>query len=153
MKGHKRGYVCVVCGQYNELKGNEQKNRKMCKKCQEKRKRDNKNKSRLKRYYREKMIRYFHNSLDLDWLEGHQQESLSCSKEQVQHIINKIVKCKYCVTLSYTLSNYKGYHVEFYCTKQCDLCRLQFDDIRRYEEDLNRLPQFRNLIFDVKHGY
>ena len=99
------------------------------------------------------MIKYYFSSLDLDWQIPQQDISLSCSKELAEKIINKIVKCKYCVIASKSLSNYKGYHIEFYCTKKCDLCRLQFDDIRRYEEDLNRLEVFRNLIFDVKRGY
>jgi hypothetical protein len=99
------------------------------------------------------MIKYFFSSLDLDWQIPQQNESLSCSKELADKIINKISKCNYCVIISKKLSNYKGWHIEFYCTRNCDLCRLQFDDIRRYEEDLNRLDVFKNLIFDIKHGY
>ena len=99
------------------------------------------------------MIKYYFSSLDLDWEIPHQDKSLSCSGELADKILNKISKCDYCVILSKKLSNYKGYHIEMYCTKKCDLCRLQFDDIRRYEEDQNRLEVFRDLIFDVKHGY
>ena len=99
------------------------------------------------------MIYYF-SSLDLDWQIPQQNESLSCSKELAEKIALKIAKCKYCMIVQKPqLSNYKGYHIEFYCTKKCDLCRLQFDDVRRYEEDLNRLEVFRDLIFNVKHGY
>ena len=99
------------------------------------------------------MINYYFNSLDLDWDIPLQDISLSCSNELATKILNKIVKCKYNVIASKSLSNYKGYHIEFYCTKKCDLCRLQFDDVRRYEEDLNRLSVFQNLIFDIKHGF
>jgi hypothetical protein len=98
-------------------------------------------------------MKYFFSSLDLDWEIPQQDISLSCSKDLAEKIALKIAKCKYCVIIQIKLSNYKGYHIEFYCTKKCDLCRLQFDDIRRYEEDLNRLEVFRDLIFDVKHGY
>ena len=89
----------------------------------------------------------------MDWQIPQQNESLSCSDELATKIINKIVQCKYCVVASKKLSNYKGFHIEMYCTINCDLCRFQFDDIRRYEEDLNRLEVFRDLIFDIKHGY
>ena len=98
-------------------------------------------------------MNYYYSSLDLDWEIPKQNEGLSCSRELADRILNKIVRCKYCVVASKSLSNYKGYHIEMYCTKKCDLCRFQFDDIRRYEEDLNRLEVFRDLIFNVKHGY
>ncbi len=98
-------------------------------------------------------MKYYYSSLDLDWQIPQQDISLSCSGELADKILNKIVKCKYCVVASKKLSNYKGWHIEMYCTRDCDLCRLQFDDIRRYEEDMNRLEVFRNLIFDVKHGF
>jgi len=89
----------------------------------------------------------------LDWQIPQQDISLSCSDELATKILNKIVQCKYCVVASKSLSNYKGYHIEFYCTKSCEICRLQFDDERRYNEDQNRLEVFRNLIFNVKHGF
>lgn len=98
-------------------------------------------------------MKYYFNSIDLDFEIPRQNEMLSCSNELAEKILNKIVKCKYCVVASKNLSNYKGYHIEFYCTKKCDLCRMQFDDIRRYEMDLVRLETCTNLIFDIKHGY
>ena len=100
-----------------------------------------------------KLIKYYFSSLDLDWQIPQQDISLTCSKELAYKIAQKISKCKYSVIISVKLGNYKGYHIEFYCTKKCDLCRMQFDDIRRYEEDCRRLEPFRDLIFDVKHGY
>ena len=91
--------------------------------------------------------------LQMAYLEKYRTECFDKFKNAIQKILNKIVKCKYCVVASKKLSNYKGWHIEMYCTRDCDLCRLQFDDIRRYEEDMNRLEVFRNLIFDVKHGF
>ena len=99
------------------------------------------------------MIKYFFSSLDLDWEIPRQNESLSCSIELADKILNKIVKCKYCVVASKKLSNLKGWHIEFYCTKNCDLCRLQFDDLRRYEMDLERPKECKQLIWDIKHGF
>ncbi len=98
-------------------------------------------------------MKYYYNSLDLDWQTPFEYICLSCSNELAEKILNKIVKCKYCVIASKSLSNYKGFHIEFYCSKKCDLCRLQFDDIRRYEMDLKRQKDCTQLIWDVKHGY
>ena len=99
------------------------------------------------------MIKYYYNSIDLDYEIPLEDINLSCSKELSDKILNKIVKCKYCVIASKSNGNYKGYHIEFYCTKKCDLCRLQFDDIRRYEMDLVRLNVCTQLIWNSKHGY
>ena len=100
------------------------------------------------------MINYFFNSLDLDWQIPHEEFSpLSCSKELAYKIAEKISKCKYSVIISVKLSNYKGYHIEFYCTKKCDLCRFQFDDKRRYEMDLERPKDCQQLVWNIKHGY
>jgi hypothetical protein len=98
-------------------------------------------------------MKYYFSSLDLDFEIGHQNETLTCSKELADKIALKIAKCKYSVIISVKLGNFKGYHIEFYCTKKCDLCRLQFDDIRRYEMDLQRPKICRNLIWDEKHGF
>lgn len=96
---------------------------------------------------------YFFNSLDLDYEIPNFELGLSCSDETATKIINKIVKCKYCVVASKTLSNYKGYHIEFYCTKKCDICRLQFDDFRRMYMDEDRPKDCKQLIWSSKHGY
>lgn len=97
------------------------------------------------------MVKFYFNSLDLDWQE--MTTCLSCSKELAEKIRDKITQCKHCIIISLKLSNYKGYHIEMYCDKKCDNCRLVYDDFRRFAEDTQRLPQFNNLIFDVKHGY
>lgn len=102
------------------------------------------------------MIEYFFNSLDLDYEIPQlpkERDGLTCSSELVNRILNKVVKCKYCVVASKSLSSFKGYHIEFYCTKKCDLCRFQFDDSRRYDMDLKRNKNCRQLIWDNKHGY
>jgi hypothetical protein len=78
---------------------------------------------------------------------------LPCTKEKAEMILQKVVKCKNCKIVSLKMSNFKGYHIEMYCAKNCDDCRLIFDDYRRYAEDRKRLTEFTNLIFDVKHGF
>jgi len=99
------------------------------------------------------MIKYFYNSIDLDYDIPNFELGLTCSKELADKILNKIVKCKYCVVASKSLSNYKGWHIEFYCTKKCCVCRLQFDDFRRMYMDDDRPKDCRNLIWDKKKGY
>jgi hypothetical protein len=98
---------------------------------------------------------FYYNSLDLDYEVSLNDIELSCTKELADKITLKIAKCKYSVKIQEPqLSNKKGYHIEFYCTKsKCDLCRMQFDDIRRFEMDKNRPIECTNLIWDSKHGY
>ncbi len=101
-------------------------------------------------------MKYYYNSVDLDYEIPQlpkEHDGLTCSKELANKICNKIVKCKYCVIASISLSSFKGYHIEFYCTKKCDLCRLQFDDVRRYTMDLIRQKDCKQLIWNTKHGY
>lgn len=99
-------------------------------------------------------MKYYFNSLDLDYEIPLSDIELSCSKNLAEKIALKIAKCNYCVIVQKPkLSNLKGYHIEFYCTKKCDLCRLQFDDVRRYEMDKNRPKECTNLVWDSKHGY
>lgn len=97
-----------------------------------------------------KLVNYFYNTLDLDWEIPRRNEGLSCSDELATKILNKVVNCKYCVVASKKSGNSKGFHIEFYCTKKCDLCKLQFDDNKRYEKGLTQLDVFKDLIFDVK---
>jgi hypothetical protein len=96
----------------------------------------------------------YYNSLDLDYQIPFDSIKLSCTKKLANSIALKIAKCKYSIEIQEPKhSNYKGFHIEFYCTKKCDLCRLVFDDIQRFEMDKNRPIQCTNLIWDSKHGY
>jgi len=99
------------------------------------------------------MIKYYFNSIDLDYDVPNFELGLTCSKESVNKILNKIVRCKYCVVASKSLSSFKGWRIEMYCTKDCDLCRFQFDDIRRYKMDLERPKDCRQLLWSSKHGF
>ena len=99
-------------------------------------------------------MKFFYGSLDLDYEVSLSETELSCSKKLADKIALKIAICNYSVKIQEPkLSNLKGYHIEFYCTKKCDLCRLQFDDIRRFEMDKNRPEECTNLVWDSKHGY
>lgn len=97
----------------------------------------------------------FYNSLDLDYETALEETEFACTLDLANKIALKIAKCKYSVKIQEPkLSNLKGYHIEFYCTKKkCDLCRMQFDDVRRFEMDKNRPKECTNLIWDSKHGF
>lgn len=100
------------------------------------------------------VIKNHYNSLDLDFEESLKDIELSCTFHTAFKVVQKISKCKYNVVVQKPkLSNLKGYHIEMYCTKKCDLCRMQFDDVRRYEMDKNRPKECTNLVWDSKHGY
>jgi DNA-binding Lrp family transcriptional regulator len=96
---------------------------------------------------------YFcYNTLDVDW-DIIPDINLSCSKEHIDNIIAKIQKCPNLAGLVKEDSNKKGYHLRFYCKKECDLCRLVFDDYIRYDADRTRKKEFTNIMFDSKKGY
>lgn len=81
------------------------------------------------------------NTLDID----------SGDIDNITMIICKILECKTrdksFVAVKHTL---KGYHVIFYCTTNCDMCRLVFDDQTRYSRDLERPEYSRNVLFTEK---
>lgn len=69
-------------------------------------------------------------------------------KEFVGRILTKISNCKDYVRLIIYESKCKGYHVILFCKKECDVCRLVFDDSTRFYYDSFR-PEFaRNILFD-----
>jgi len=82
-----------------------------------------------------------YNTIDLDY----------CDKETLKRIVYKIKKCKYLLYIEVKDSNYKGYHIKLFCSKDCDLCRLVFDDDKRYFADItNRFPFEQNILWDNK---
>jgi hypothetical protein len=94
----------------------------------------------------------YYNTLDIDFDEI-PDINLSCSKKKIDKIFLKILKCPDCCGIIKEYSNKKGYHLRFYCRKECDICRLVFDDYIRFNADLTRNHVFTNIIFDTKRGY
>ena len=80
------------------------------------------------------------NTLDLDQI----------SKEELELIINKIKKNTCCIDVGWRCSDSKGYHVKISCIKECDLCRLVFDDDKRFAIDSVMPIQFRDFLFNEK---
>lgn len=44
----------------------------------------------------------------------------------------------------------KGFHLTLWCKKDCELCRLVFDDQERFRKDSQRRVFARNVLFDYK---
>jgi hypothetical protein len=86
------------------------------------------------------------NTIDLDGT-----KIFPMNKDSAQRIIDKICLCKNLIKIQLKPSCSKGYHVLMLCSKDCDLCRLLYDDQKRFSIDLNiRKPEFRNLLWDKK---
>lgn len=79
---------------------------------------------------------YYYNTLDLDKL----------SKEEFESIYFKIDKCLNHLAVHW-YDTQKGYHIRMLCTIDCDLCRLVFDDQKRYAADLGRPNCKQNVLF------
>lgn len=75
-------------------------------------------------------------------------------KYTLYNIINKIKykgKKENCNTRIYVKDTFKGYHIIIECKKECDLCRLVFDDDRRYYYDQYRPKHLRNVLWTNKY--
>lgn len=89
-----------------------------------------------------------YNTIDLDIHPNYITEG----KEILSRVIRFISNCESSLIIKNPKdSDSKGYHIEFYCKKDCDICRLLFDDSKRYMEDFNRLEERKNVLFDAKH--
>jgi len=82
----------------------------------------------------------FYNTIDLD----------KVNKTQLGEIIKKITIKKCCLSLTYKDSSSKGYHISIICAKKCDICRIVFDDQKRFEMDNNRDLKYQNTLFTEK---
>jgi len=85
------------------------------------------------------------NTIDLD--KPYPRWKTGFPKPLLNKIIYKISKCKYLKEIQVRDSRNKGYHIILYCKRDCDLCRLVFDDQDRYARDLFRKPITRNVLF------
>jgi len=85
------------------------------------------------------MVR-FYTTVDLD----------NCNYEQMERIRQKIMSMKCCEGVFKKPSARKGYHLLVWCKVKCDLCRMVFDDQKRFEQDLKRPEKWRNVLFDEK---
>lgn len=70
--------------------------------------------------------------------------------EFLNRMIDKILMCKHLVKLEKTPSSFKGFHLILFCNKDCDICRLCYDDTRHLAYDMNRPEWARNILFQSK---
>ena len=89
-----------------------------------------------------------YNTIDLDI----HPDYINKGKSLLEKVMRFIKHCEYCLAIGEPQdSNSKGYHIFFICKKDCELCRLLFDDSRRYMMDFDRLEERKNVMFDVKY--
>ena len=86
-------------------------------------------------------MKYF-NTIDLD----------HSAKAVLFLVMNEIKKCKYCKNIEWRKSPSKrGFHIKFWCERDCCKCRKLYDDkIRIYADLVNRKPRERNILWDKK---
>lgn len=82
----------------------------------------------------------YYQTIDLDGID----------KIELARIIGKIFRLKCNKTIE-VRDTYKGYHLIIYCYRDCDLCRLVFDDQDRYTMDLRRPRHLRNILWTEKY--
>ena len=92
------------------------------------------------------LIKY--NTIDLDIYPNY----ITNGKELLNKVFNFIINCSGCEKIEPVKdSDSKGYHLIFYCNRDCELCRLLFDDSKRFMMDYDRFEQRKNVMFDDKH--
>lgn len=77
-----------------------------------------------------------YNTIDVD----------STDKKNLENIICKILKCEYLLKMLYEPSKRKGFHIRMFCNKNCDMCRLLFDDSTRFYFDQFRPESLQNIL-------
>lgn len=92
------------------------------------------------------IIKY--NTIDLDIFPNFITEG----KKLLNKVFDFILNCDSCLKIYPPIdSDSKGYHLFFICSKNCELCRLLFDDSKRFMMDYDRPETRKNVMFDDKH--
>lgn len=84
----------------------------------------------------------FKSTLDLDLVD----------KVFLNHALYRISKCKFLHLVHYR-HTFKGFHVILLCRRECDICRIVFDDQARFARDLLRPKHTRNVLFNVSKEF
>lgn len=72
------------------------------------------------------------------------------SEDETDFMVEKISRCPSFIDLEIKLSSYKGFHIILFCKKDCDICRMCYDDDKHFAYDMNRPEYARNILFDKK---
>lgn len=92
----------------------------------------------------------FRKVLDIDLISGKYSKLPPKTKKDIERILDKIGICEYNLRCVIVASNFKGFHVEVFCSKDCDICRMCYDDDKHFAYDMNRPEYARNILFDKK---
>lgn len=65
-------------------------------------------------------------------------------------MVEKISKCVFFQDLNIRPSSFKGVHIEIFCGVDCDMCRICYDDTRRFNYDMKRPYYARDILFNEK---
>lgn len=79
------------------------------------------------------------NTIDLDFKD----------REFLHVTMQKIIHCRNYIK-GEIKDTAKGYHYRLWCKIDCDLCRVVFDDQRRFEKDIKRLKSSQNVLHQRK---
>lgn len=81
------------------------------------------------------------NTLDLDFND----------KDRIADIYAKVGVCPdRSILVASPSASLNGWHFRIVCKKDCDLCRLVFDDAERYSRDLRRPLRTRDVLWNKK---
>lgn len=91
-------------------------------------------------------MKIYRNSLDIDYKRFNTK-----TEDTVKHIVEKIKRLDCCAEINIKRSSgLNGFHITLTCLKDCDLCRLCYDDPERYARDRFRPSSSQNVLFNKK---
>lgn len=92
----------------------------------------------------------FRKVLDIDLISGKYSKEIPKTKEDILRIIQKIGLCKNFIYHDFEWSSFKGCHIILYCSVNCDICRMCYDDDKHFAYDEARPEYARNICFTEK---
>jgi len=95
------------------------------------------------------MFNLFRKVLDIDLTSKYSKLPVK-SEDEIDFMIEKIAECKNFIDLKIKPSMFKGFHIILFCSVDCDICRMCYDDDKHFAYDMNRPEYARNILFDKK---
>lgn len=93
----------------------------------------------------------FRKVLDIDLISGKYSKEIPKTKNDLNRIIQKItVLCSDFLYHKFEWSSFKGCHIILFCQKDCDICRMCYDDDKHFAYDEARPEYARNICFTEK---
>lgn len=91
----------------------------------------------------------FRKVLDIDFTSKYSNKPI-LGKDHIIKIFSKLLLCKNFDHLKFFWSSFKGCHIILFCKKNCDICRMCYDDDKHFNFDEKRPEYARNIVFDKK---